>query len=449
MVAHNSFTSRRPNASHLPNFELPPPQGLASAQKYPGSYLGSTQSAVPAATLTSVGNLLTPPGNNSTDGISPVSSSATTGSSISNSNPITPFAPPPMAYQTANPAAAPYSFHPTPTTQYPPSDRPLFSPSLNSVVRGNSSPSTGGGLPPPPMEMPQYQPSVSMSAPSLPTLHNQQSMVSNGMMGGHTPVSAGVTQPSPVHAQEALSRPPPTPTYYGSQPSSTPQQSHFQYPTGPSPVQQSPISAGGPLTKMSPVGTQGHVPSLHQPLPPSYHSQRPYSYPHGGPVLSNVGNPNGGLALVGGLPHGMMGGGFNSGTAAMMHQYHTHPSHSSPQNDRPFRCDQCPQSFNRNHDLKRHKRIHLAVKPFPCGHCDKSFSRKDALKVRKLSILWQRNTHTDNSNRDTFWSKAAAKLTRRPKSRKSTVPSRRKARASTQAPSLSPHLPRLMPYGVT
>ena len=49
--------------------------------------------------------------------------------------------------------------------------------------------------------------------------------------------------------------------------------------------------------------------------------------------------------------------------------------------DRPFKCDQCPQSFNRNHDLKRHKRIHLAVKPFPCPSCDKSFSRKDALKV--------------------------------------------------------------------
>ena len=56
--------------------------------------------------------------------------------------------------------------------------------------------------------------------------------------------------------------------------------------------------------------------------------------------------------------------------------------HPAQQNDRPFKCDQCPQSFNRNHDLKRHKRIHLAVKPFPCGHCEKSFSRKDALKVR-------------------------------------------------------------------
>jgi uncharacterized Zn-finger protein len=57
-------------------------------------------------------------------------------------------------------------------------------------------------------------------------------------------------------------------------------------------------------------------------------------------------------------------------------------SNVGQQDDRPFKCDQCPQSFNRNHDLKRHKRIHLAVKPFPCGHCEKSFSRKDALKVR-------------------------------------------------------------------
>lgn len=60
---------------------------------------------------------------------------------------------------------------------------------------------------------------------------------------------------------------------------------------------------------------------------------------------------------------------------------------SNVAHDRPFKCDQCPQSFNRNHDLKRHKRIHLAVKPFPCGHCEKSFSRKDALKVRSSSSL--------------------------------------------------------------
>ncbi|KAH6706217.1 hypothetical protein BKA61DRAFT_492539 [Leptodontidium sp. MPI-SDFR-AT-0119] len=55
-------------------------------------------------------------------------------------------------------------------------------------------------------------------------------------------------------------------------------------------------------------------------------------------------------------------------------------NHPNVTHDRPFRCDQCPQSFNRNHDLKRHRRIHLTVKPFPCLYCEKSFSRKDALK---------------------------------------------------------------------
>ncbi|PVH68036.1 hypothetical protein DL98DRAFT_442149, partial [Cadophora sp. DSE1049] len=54
---------------------------------------------------------------------------------------------------------------------------------------------------------------------------------------------------------------------------------------------------------------------------------------------------------------------------------------------RQFKCDQCPQSFNRNHDLKRHKRTHLAVKPFPYGHCEKSFSRKDVFKVRSSPSL--------------------------------------------------------------
>ena len=46
-------------------------------------------------------------------------------------------------------------------------------------------------------------------------------------------------------------------------------------------------------------------------------------------------------------------------------------SYSDIAHDRPLKCDQCLQSFNRNHDLKLHKRIHLAVKPFPCVYCEK------------------------------------------------------------------------------
>ena len=108
-----------------------------------------------------------------------------------------------------------------------------------------------------------------------------------------------------------------------------------------------------------------------------------------GPVMTNMHNPGGQMSMMGGMQSGFLSG-FNSGQlASMQHIYggHPHQGHGQPQpiNDRPFKCDECPQSFNRNHDLKRHKRIHLAVKPFPCGHCEKSFSRKDALKVRSLS----------------------------------------------------------------
>lgn len=95
-----------------------------------------------------------------------------------------------------------------------------------------------------------------------------------------------------------------------------------------------------------------------------------------GPIMSNFHNSENQMALVGGMSMQRQIGGT---------MYGHHPGQIHQRNDRPFKCDQCPQSFNRNHDLKRHKRIHLAVKPFPCGLCEKSFSRKDALKVRSNS----------------------------------------------------------------
>lgn len=366
MGAPASFTARRPNASNLPTFELPPPPSMAYPHHGGHKYGYQSVSNQPStSSLTSVGNLLTPPSNSSADGLSPVSSNANSGSlSYPSSNTG-------MWQPAHSSATASYGYQASAGQQQYGAGRAIFSPSLNSIVRANSSPTTGELPPPPPTNYDMHQYSSPMSATNMSAPQNQMMP----MMNGTAP--APVSQASPVNTQEAFSRPPPTPNYFSST-ASTPQQSSYAYSTGPSPIQQSPLSAGS-MNKMSPVsGHGGMFPPLN---PQSQYAQqhRPYSYP--GPVLSNINNPQGGMAIMG--PHGMFPG-YNSGHAAQMPHMYGHPAQHNPQNDRPFRCDQCPQSFNRNHDLKRHKRIHLAVKPFPCGHCDKSFSRKDALKVSSL-----------------------------------------------------------------
>lgn len=69
--------------------------------------------------------------------------------------------------------------------------------------------------------------------------------------------------------------------------------------------------------------------------------------------------------------------------------------------EKHFHCSQCPLSFRRNHDLKRHLKIHLPVRPYSCTHCLKSFNRKDALrrhgmsnacKMIKQGQVWQHYT---------------------------------------------------------
>ncbi len=401
-----SFTARRSAASNLPNFHLPPPE-LPNMQKFPPfAALNATQ-PMPLST----GNLLTPPSNMSADNLSPGSgmNSGSSGASQSGIPPYNPLGFWPSSNQAGSPYGTGSSLGPSPflTNQSPgfPA-RSMFSPSLSSLGRNNNVSPGGGELPPPPYELslPPFQAPMQMSAPgsamssSLPNLaaqqQAQQQAIANAFLNTQTPSSAQ-SQPS----NSASSLEPPSQqqqrshaggSYYGAgHPASAPahQTSFPNLFTAPSPSQHSPGS-GSRISPMSATAAS-HPQSLNSSsAQSSQHYSRPISYPLpavSGPIMSNLHSPGGHMSLVGGIAGGMVSG-FNS-HGNMPHMYSGHPhAQQQQQNDRPFKCDQCPQSFNRNHDLKRHKRIHLAVKPFPCGHCDKSFSRKDALKVSRSGI---------------------------------------------------------------
>ncbi|KAL6705496.1 hypothetical protein ACN47E_006612 [Coniothyrium glycines] len=372
MGAPPSFAARRPHAQQLGSFELPPPP----MHKYPfTNTVTASQTSQAPTTIASVGNLLTPPNTHHSE-LASSSGVSTSGAQYSTT----------MAYSNGNYIYSPPSQGSATHYGYPAAQH-----------HQNQYGQARGGLNPPPYEMNHQLPpfTPSSNAPSVPSISTQQQHHHHPhhhhhhhqqMMAAQAPVSSSAPQQSPALAQESFRPPqPPTPTY-NYHPSGTPHHPNFPYSTGPSPTlsqQQSPISAGGSMPRMSPAVTQGAMPSIapNNPAQSPYPYQRPPSQyaPGPAPVFSNVQNPGGQLSLVGVHP-GMMPG-FNSGHAAAMPHFLGHPQHQPPAaNDRPFKCDQCPQSFNRNHDLKRHKRIHLAVKPFPCAHCDKSFSRKDALK---------------------------------------------------------------------
>jgi uncharacterized Zn-finger protein len=48
--------------------------------------------------------------------------------------------------------------------------------------------------------------------------------------------------------------------------------------------------------------------------------------------------------------------------------------------EKPFTCSLCGGGFSRQHDLKRHQRLHEDAKPFKCPTCQREFSRIDALQ---------------------------------------------------------------------
>ncbi|QPG97388.1 hypothetical protein C2857_006243 [Epichloe festucae Fl1] len=337
-----SFSSRRPAAGALPAFSLPPPN-----------------SEVPRAS----------------DGLSPSLSSVNTASSHgSQAHGNLQY-----TYSTAQvhgtwPTQAGSNYHVGPTSPDQPygSRSSMYSQQQHMGFgnpRSSQSPATGGeGLPPPPynnVHQP-FQTSISGGGNGGHDGHHMSSgQGPHGAMLTSTQPHASPSAPAPVDPY-AHSRAPSNASYYPA--SSTPQQGSFPSYAGhqqPSPTGTSPGSRG-----------MGHHAAM-APPPGSYRTYGSYQplATMNGPVMSNIHQPGSQLSMIPamGVPPGY--------GHQMMYGHHTQPQ---PQSERPFKCDQCTQSFSRNHDLKRHKRIHLAVKPFPCSFCSKSFSRKDALKRHRL-----------------------------------------------------------------
>lgn len=383
--APQSLTQRRQAASNLPNFELPPPSNLQFAglpmHKYP-----PPQAHLPPSAAVSVGNLLTPPSNSASDS-SAASSTINTGHTPNSTTaPILPYTP-----TFFNPSTTP-GFH-TGLTPQPWQTNPLFPPRTafsplsgpgGPMRNGTNSPAAGEGtaLPPPPYDLNavnQFNAPYAMASPTGASLSGQHPLVHNNMIRPASQQSANTPGESLTKTQSAPQ------LYTNLPPVHQPQSSGYPYPNS-TPVSQSPHSANGaphrtsPSLNQHPISQQANQSPFIRPPYPSY------SLPAmSGPTMSNITSPGAQMSMVGNVG-AMLPVQFNSGYVAnpqnMYNAQRTGTPQQTPQNDRPFRCDSCPQSFHRNHDLKRHKRIHLAVKPFPCKHCDKSFSRKDALKVR-------------------------------------------------------------------
>lgn len=411
----SSFAARRSAASNLPSFQLPPPPELPPVQKFSGLPSGGYAQAGPFST----GNLLTPPSTMPGEHLNAISPTTSAGAhpAFTPYSPVGSLPPGSSPYELGPRQAPPSMFHASSNPVFP--SRPAFSPTLSSVRRQPPTTAAGGegaSLPPPPYDLnapPLFPMSMSFPAaspsagPSLPQLSHQQQpqhqqqqqyqqhqqhqqpFMANAMLGQPTPPTHLL---SPAHGPPFSGAPrmPRAPPYYpGAYPASAPaHQTTFPSSiTAPSPPQPSPVSTAS-ASRLSPTSPTAHQLSLLHPAPGPAPSAAQlarslsFSLPAmSSPLAANVQGNAGPMPYLGGPSPGLNQLYTNNASFIRTYPGPPRPAQAQRQNDRPFKCNQCPQSFNRNHDLKRHKRIHLAVKPFPCRHCEKSFSRKDALKV--------------------------------------------------------------------
>lgn len=201
----------------------------------------------------------------------------------------------------------------------------------------------------------------------------------------------------PVYAsssQYGLSQPPSqynaSSSYYSASSYSTPQSSHHRPGAAPYSGSAKDLMMGQNASYASYQPTSSRSHSAHVPQqqvythPPVQQLRQPltHSRPHAMPTYlppSGSHPPPAMIPSSQSVPH--YGADMQYGQSATGMQYPASPN-------RPFSCDMCALSFNRQHDLKRHRETHSGEKPFLCnGGCGKTFTRKDALKRHQVRYV--------------------------------------------------------------
>ncbi|KAJ7282996.1 hypothetical protein C8J57DRAFT_56708 [Mycena rebaudengoi] len=199
----------------------------------------------------------------------------------------------------------------------------------------------------------------------------------SSMNGYSSPYSAG--QPPMSYDAQAANASYPQAGYYPVAPSYTASNGSSSVPTQPMYPSGSGSGSRHPYPSPYPPHTQPH--SAHA-ASHSHSSSHGYAqqYPHTSPSRPRSHSVYGPQQAAPSMaPHPYAQQVPLSPTAG------THYSEYSSSQPRPFSCDMCTLSFNRQHDLKRHRETHTGDKPYLCnGGCGKTFTRKDALKRHQL-----------------------------------------------------------------